>query len=456
MRRWVAYSPFALLTAVLLAGPLLPDSASAVDLLPGLWTRPSNNAVMEGGGPGGFADVDQVFGATVLARKGNFGGIGPFNYQMWYSGRVGGQNTINYAQSQDGITWQKYINLGGDCPTCENPVMDNTGRNGLFDSRSQYNPGMLDEITGPCKCFRMLYEGSGNGPSRVGLATSSNGVSFSPDDSSQIRTEDPVVPTTSGRFYSSSTGSPTWFKDGNIYKMWFTGVNDDGLGQIGYGESTDGGLTWSIRADPVLKPDNNYRDSAFAGEPSVLKDSMYRMWYTGVDGFGTVRILYATSTDGISWNKYRAFDAEHSKGIYDEKGVSAPTVVNENGDYRMWFTSKDPNDSLRIAYSVNPKPTVNTPNAGSTSVTGRGTPQTQVIVFNADTGEEYGRGNVNDDGTYSVNTTAIPSGVTVAALVDGRDTRGIITTVPAKQYRTANVLLRFPTSASFFAKPAAP
>src|SRR5262245_61445162 len=113
MRRWVAYLPLAFIAGVLFGGPLLPDPAAAVDLLPGLWTRPSNNAVMEGGGPGGQADTDQVFGASVLVRKGNFGGIGPFNYQMWYAGRVGGANTINYAQSTDGINWQKYINLGG-------------------------------------------------------------------------------------------------------------------------------------------------------------------------------------------------------------------------------------------------------------------------------------------------------------------------------------------------------
>lgn len=453
MRRWVAYTPFALLTAILLIGPLLPRSAGAVDLLPGLWTRPSNNAIIEGGGPGGFADVDQVFGASVLARKGNFGGIGPFNLQMWYSGRSGGLNTINYAQSLDGITWTKYINLGGDCPTCENPVMDNTGRSGLFDSRSQYSPGMLDEITGPCACFRMLYEGSGNGPSRIGLATSSNGISWPPDDSAQIRTEDPVVPTDANRFYSASTGSPTWFKDGGIYKMWFTGVNDDGVGQIGYGESTNGGLNWSIRPDPVIRAENGYRDAAFAGEPTVIKDSLYRMWYTGVNNNGFVQILYATSTDGISWTKYKDFAAEYPKAIYDEKGVSHPSVINDNGDYRMWFTSRDPNDSLRIGYSVNPKPTVNQPSSGSTSVSGRGTPRTDVIILNADTNEELGRGKVNDDGTYNVSTVSIPTQTIVAAIVDGRDTRGVVTIVPAKQYRTANVLLKFPHSGGFFSRP---
>ena len=86
-------------------------------------------------------------------------------------------------------------------------------------------------------------------------------------------------------------------------------------------------------------------DSVWARDPSVLIDTggVYRMWYRGSDGFRW-RILYATSTDGIVWNKQGT--------VLDSSGlIGAPFVSREDSTYHLWFQDQA-DGTIRQASSV--------------------------------------------------------------------------------------------------------
>ena len=61
------------------------------------------------------------------------------------------------------------------------------------------------------------------------------------------------------------------------------------------------------------------------------------MWYTGYDGTSW-RIGYATSLDGIVWEKYHANPVlgPGASGTWDGDGVAHPAVLFDGVEYQMW------------------------------------------------------------------------------------------------------------------------
>ena len=107
--------------------------------------------------------------------------------------------------------------------------------------------------------------------------------------------------------------SPVVVQDGDTLRMWYvgfpTGTTGPNGGSIGYATSTDG-INWNRLPAPVLVRGAAGEWDADLLDPSaVIKDhSGFTMWYNG--GLGTfpvqVRIStgYATSPDGVTWTKY--------------------------------------------------------------------------------------------------------------------------------------------------------
>jgi hypothetical protein len=142
-------------------------------------------------------------------------------------------------------------------------------------------------------------------------------------------------------------------KDGPLYKCWYTGWNGDfthdekGLSKkinyrIGYATSDDG-YKWTkidgnAGAGSVLGTGTNGEAELYGSEdPFIIKENgIYRMWYTGFDGH-TRRILYATSHDGINWDRKGIALATGTKGQADELATQNPVVIKRNGQYELWY-----------------------------------------------------------------------------------------------------------------------
>ena len=149
---------------------------------------------------------------------------------------------------------------------------------------------------------------------------------------------------TASAFDFGSIDAPWVIKDGATYKMWYSGKGQDNRWRIGYATSTDG-VTWSRgnSGNPVLDRGLIARfDGGGVAAPTVIKDgNTYKMWYTGVIESTTIwQIGYATSANGISWTRQNNSNPVlgfGKKGTYDESGLLYPRVIKDGSTYRLWY-----------------------------------------------------------------------------------------------------------------------
>jgi len=244
------------------------------------WTKYSGNPILSPG-PRGSWDDYSVSHPTVLK-------VGS-TYMMWYTGN----NRIGLATSSDGTTWTKHPN---------NPVL-NVGSSRSWDDKGVFAPSVI--LVG--STFYMYYSGKSSGISTsIGLAVSTDGVSWTRSTANPILTPGPM-----GSWDSSDIHSPSVLKVDSSYYMWYTSsVGQPGItgfirGRIGLATSTDG-VSWTkYPENPVLTPDTDSWDHTHTFAPSVLKlNSTYYMWYSGVTKDAVWKIGLATSADGVSWRKF--------------------------------------------------------------------------------------------------------------------------------------------------------
>jgi predicted GH43/DUF377 family glycosyl hydrolase len=124
-------------------------------------------------------------------------------------------------------------------------------------------------------------------------------------------------------------------REGGRYHMWFSGsdLKSNDHHKIGYAKSTDG-ISWDRLRDPVLVPPD---PMGYYTTPAILRDARgellkedgkLRMWFTGKPF--SPDLYMATSFDGIDW------DMHSTEPI--ARDVYCPTVIYDEGVYRMWYT----------------------------------------------------------------------------------------------------------------------
>lgn len=130
--------------------------------------------------------------------------------------------------------------------------------------------------------------------------------------------------------------APSVLVDHGVWKMWYAGQGKDGHDRISYAESLDG-KSWIKKGVVLEDPDANH-----INDPSVLKvaDNSYLMYYTRAEKYVIDRIHVAVSKDGIHWKpKGIALDAG-PKNSWDALSVGRPSVIRENGLFKMWYDGR--------------------------------------------------------------------------------------------------------------------
>ncbi|HBF89524.1 MAG TPA: hypothetical protein DDX39_12870 [Bacteroidales bacterium] len=317
------------------------------------WTKYSNNPVITKG-PDNF-DMIAIGQPTTLFENDTI--------KMWYAGVSinDAKARICYAYSLDGINWTKHTNS----------VIE-VGTAGEWDCGWLDTPEIVKDNSG----YKMYYYGDtvqqfAAISSAIGLATSIDGIHWEKHPDNPIFTK-----ANFGDWDGSWVESPTVFFDSvaNEYKMWYNGVDTATWKiQIGLATSSDG-VTWVRNpANPVVTTSNwGGYDDIWLGTPTVIKpDSLFEMWYaaTSTDSynsvtqsFDTVSICYATSVDGIVWNKHQNNPLFHTytepyDSLIDRGGPWAPCVIfNQNtNEYMMWFEAHGGVSNYNFSLATSPK-----------------------------------------------------------------------------------------------------
>jgi predicted GH43/DUF377 family glycosyl hydrolase len=289
------------------------------------WEKYSGNPVLDIG-PGGQWDDEHVRSPSVIFD----GSI----YHMWYCGYRNFEWKIGYANSTDGINWNKYSS---------NPVMS-LGSSGSWDDKQVLQPVVL--YNGGI--YHMWFSGDdGTTTRRIGYANSTDGLTWNKYSGNPI-----INVGTSGLWDDESIYPRTVIKDGSTYKMWYHA--QDGTNQrIGYATSPDG-LSWTkYPGNPImdLGPSGSWEDTNVF-KPTILYDgSIYQMWYGGGDS-SVSRTGYATSSDGINWQRYPGnpiLDVG-SPGSFDDVHTTPCSIYYDGITYHFWYTSYD-GSTYRIGYA---------------------------------------------------------------------------------------------------------
>jgi beta-1,4-mannooligosaccharide phosphorylase/Double zinc ribbon len=192
-------------------------------------------------------------------------------YELWY--HAGGSQLVNrrigYATSPDGMSWTKLAD----------PVLD-LGAGGAFDDDQVAEPRVFRLDDG----YRMYYTGRNQATNQtsLGMATSDDGIVWTKYDDS------PVI---DAGVWGNFWGGAFFFED-EVWHLWH-GVTDGDISQLEYMWSTDG-IVWNDGPNnPVLSqnPDEGAADYGLVGDSvSGYRDGdTYRIMYTGFnwDLFGS-------------------------------------------------------------------------------------------------------------------------------------------------------------------------
>jgi hypothetical protein len=248
---------------------------------------------------------------------------GPFagKYLMYYRGRNAGltQSGVGVALSDDGLTWRRAE---------INPVLpyEELGPRRFID----YSEPDVHLDNGG---FRMWLTGTTQNESHIVHAVSDDGLQWDRPD------EDPVLRASSQRDWDELwVFAPSMVSVGRGWACWYGGFTTDGDFGIGHATSGDG-IRWTKHEpNPVLPPGARPQewDAITVDKPTVILDgTVYRMWYTGDQVFTDStadpwKIGYATSTDGIHWEKSPdnpVLIPSRIDGRYDKVRVANPAAV---------------------------------------------------------------------------------------------------------------------------------
>jgi predicted GH43/DUF377 family glycosyl hydrolase len=123
------------------------------------------------------------------------------------------------------------------------------------------------------------------------------------------------------------------YQDG-VYKMWYTGMGDPSIYNIGFAMSTDG-VNLQKNNNPVLVPTYNFEVRGVQGPKVVQVGNVYKMYYTSRDVNSITRIGLATSSDGINWTKKSQPVLTASQSW--ETSVQASSIVFYNDKYYLYY-----------------------------------------------------------------------------------------------------------------------
>jgi len=232
-----------------------------------------------------------------------------------------------------------------DWTKCEaNPVLE-VGPAGSWDDAFLGSSSVLIEGT----TYHMWYVGDDGTYSRIGHATSADGITWTKDTLNPVLDLGPA-----GSWNDDKVYFPSVVFDGAMFHMWFSGHDGASWDGIGYATSPDGSAWTKYFNNPIFVGSAREWDGTAGGPTVLIEGTTYHMWYHGADDVSQ-QIGHATSSDGIIWTKDThnpVLDAG-SAGSWDRPRVQNPRVSFDGTDYHMWYAGGGL-FTWRIGYAKSP------------------------------------------------------------------------------------------------------
>ena len=190
-------------------------------------------------------------------------------YKMWYTGQARGHSYIGYAESEDGIHFERQT----DEPvlTPEHP----------WENASVMNPCVIFEEG----IYKMWYSaGETYEPNVLCYATSEDGINWR---KSKIN---PIFVCDEENYYEQERiGGCQIVKTEDMgYLMFYIGYEDIDTARICVAKSPNGVTMWKrSKLNPIVSPDKDKWDSEACYKPTVIwneEDKKWMLWYNGRTG----------------------------------------------------------------------------------------------------------------------------------------------------------------------------
>ncbi len=167
-------------------------------------------------------------------------------------------------------------------------------------------------------------------------------------------TSDPILSPQTNTWESAGTFNPAVVFHGNKFVMLYRAQDSFGTSRLGYAESTDG-LHFTRRPDSILSPEADYEKDGGVEDPRLQKfGDTYYLTYTGYNK-KDAQLCLATSRDLIHWDRkgviLPAYEGNWNKG-WTKSGAIVPEKIT--GKYWMYWlgTAADKTDQMGLSYST--------------------------------------------------------------------------------------------------------
>jgi len=270
------------------------------------WVKYTNNPVLGG-------DLGTCFDISVL-KEGDL-------FRMWFSWRP--KQSIALVESKDGMHWSQppRIVLG---PRRETGWESDLNR-----------PVVIKREDG----YHLWYTGQSRGRSRIGYATSPDGVVW------KRMSDSPVLsPDKPWEKVAVMCPDVIWDADAKIFRMWYSGGEQYEPDAIGYATSSDG-MTWTkLEGNPVFQsdPSAEWEKYKVTACQIVQQDGWYVMFYIGFRDVDHAQIGVARSRDGLShWQRLPA-NPIIRPGLdkWDHDACYKPYAILDGQRWLLWYNGR--------------------------------------------------------------------------------------------------------------------
>lgn len=245
-------------------------------------------------------------------------------YQLYISDRRHG--SIVMTESENGVNWGSFCTI----------IMGEPGN----DWEEIVNRPAVASHNG---ISYLWYTGQAENSSRIGLATSKDGIHYQKYANNPI-----LVPEFDYEKESVMNPCVLWDEEEQIFKMWYAAGETYEPDVICYAVSSDG-IQWSkCNKNPILKASESIYDKYKVGGCDVhrMADGNYLMFYIGYQNLDVARICMAFSKDGITdWERSKDNPIlSPSKNGWDGHAVYKPAACQVDGKWHLWYNGRKNTD----------------------------------------------------------------------------------------------------------------